>query len=127
MEAKPEQESEYPSNEQLEPIFSALAKRVKEAVKEITNEALGDIECSYLPHLEGDWRMNARAIAHHALTDFMLGRESDTSHWFEGKSLRGEVLDRIYEMHRDEIVRLLGEDMREQIKCLQDRLDRRMS
>jgi hypothetical protein len=122
---KPEQAHECPTNEQLEPIFAALAKRVKDAVIEITDDALGGIECRYLPHLETDFFLNAREIARQALNDFMVGRESDTSSWFKPPHLRGEVLDRIYEMHHDEIVRILGEDMKARIKFLEEMLSER--
>jgi hypothetical protein len=114
---------ELPKNGQLE--AQALVGRFKDELIKAAEQAIGELYCDIVPHIESDSWTNYR-------NHLMDGLRNYSNRKIQGEYDFKKIRQSIYEEFREEIIEDLNQDnlkkieeLEKQIKCLNDCLYRR--
>lgn len=111
----------------IEEVLKETMKMFEVQAKDALETALSAAYEEYLPHVENDTYSNVRRLSERYIERFMADNltEEDLKLDVTSKySWTAEaVRKKMYEEHRDEITKMIGSDLQEEIDSLKSRLE----
>jgi hypothetical protein len=108
----------FAERETMTTLIEDIYKNFEVELKKISDKSISEVVAEYIPYAVRDFEGNAYHVASEMVKEFLEGKQPVSLLSYNYR----EVRDKIFEDHKEEVIKAIGKDKDELIESLQNRL-----